>query len=114
MAREIHRVLKPGGRAVMMVYNRRSWLRMMSILLRTPLEHEDAPNIRTMTHRQFTEILSPFATHTIVPERFPVPTRLHRGVKGWLYNTCFVGAFNTLPKFMVRWSGWHLMGFATK
>ena len=40
---EAHRVLRPGGRAIFMVYNRVSWLNAMSKLMKVPLEHEDAP-----------------------------------------------------------------------
>jgi len=114
MVREIHRVLRPGGRAIMMVYNRRSWLKLMSAVMKVPLEHEDAPFIRTFTRGEFRSMLRPFGEFRIVPERFPVATRLHKGVKAFLYNKVFVGAFNVLPKFMVKWSGWHLMAFARK
>ncbi len=114
MAREIHRVLKPGGRAIMMVYNSRSWLKLLSVMMRVPLEHEDAPYLRTFTRRQFRAMLRPFSNVRIIPERFPVPTRLHSGAKALLYNRLFVGTFNLLPRAMVRWSGWHLMAFAEK
>ena len=36
---EAHRVLKPGGAAIFMVYNRYSWLKAMSMLARVALEH---------------------------------------------------------------------------
>jgi hypothetical protein len=47
-------------------------------------------------------------------ERFPVKSRLHGGLKGMLYNTLFVGAFNAVPKCIVRPFGWHIMAFASK
>jgi hypothetical protein len=50
----------------------------------------------------------------IVPERFPVKSRLHRGWKGVLFNGFFVGAFNTLPRGLVRRFGWHLLAFCVK
>ncbi|NOS99135.1 MAG: class I SAM-dependent methyltransferase [Phycisphaerales bacterium] len=114
MAAEIHRVLKPGGTAIMMVYNRRSWLRFMSKTMGVGLEHEDSPFLRLFTRREFRSVLAPFRNVRIVPERFPVATKLHRGVKAVLYNGVFVGVFNLLPRPLVRWSGWHLMAFATK
>ncbi|NUM64628.1 class I SAM-dependent methyltransferase [candidate division KSB1 bacterium] len=43
MVQELHRVLKPGGEAIMMVYNRLSWLNAMSKIMKVDLEHEDAP-----------------------------------------------------------------------
>ena len=48
-------------------------------------------------------------------ERFPVRSKLHqKGLKAFLFNTVFVGAFNAVPRPLVRKYGWHLMGFAEK
>ncbi len=114
MLREIHRVLKPGGSAILMVYNRWSWLKLMSVVMGVSLEHEDAPYLRTFSRGEFKRLLTPFRDFKIMAERFPVPTRLHRGAKAFLYNRLFVGAFNILPRFLVGRSGWHLMAFARK
>lgn len=114
MIAEIHRVLKPGGEAILMVYNRHSWLNMMRKITRVPLEHEDAPVLKKFTIGEFREMLKPFRSHRIVPERFPVKTKLHSGWKSRLFNTLFVGAFNLLPRTLVRPLGWHLMAFAVK
>jgi SAM-dependent methyltransferase len=114
MIAEIHRVLKPGGEAIMMVYNRNSWLNFMSKVTKVPLEHEDAPVLKKFSIAEYQEMLKPFKTYTIVPERFPVRTRLHSGWKSRLFNTLFVGTFNLLPRAWVRPFGWHLMAFAVK
>jgi len=114
MIAEIHRVLKPGGEAIMMVYNRLSWLNFLSKVMSVELEHEDAPVLRKFSIGEFREMLKPFSQVRIVPERFPVKTRLHKGVKAVLYNGIFVNTFNLLPKFLVRPLGWHIMAFATK
>lgn len=114
MARELHRVLRPGGQAILMVYNRYSWLNALSKLMNVGLEHEDAPVLRKYSQREFRALLHPFAQVTILPERFPVPTQLHRGLKARLYNDLFVTAFNSLPRRFIRPLGWHLMAFATK
>ena len=111
---ECHRVLKAGGSGIFMVYNRVSWLRAMSLLMRVPLEHEDAPVLRLFSITEFQQLLELFSEVEIVPERFPVASRLHGGWKGALYNGLFVGAFNALPRRLVRPLGWHLMGFCTK
>lgn len=111
---ECHRVLRPGGRAIFMVYNRISWLNALSKLMKVQLEHEDAPVLRKFSIAEFRRLLTPFATADIVPERFPVKSRLHKGWKGVAFNTMFVGTFNALPQGLVRPLGWHLMAFAKK
>jgi SAM-dependent methyltransferase len=111
---QCHRVLKPGGLAIFQVYNRHSWLNVLSKLMNVGLEHEDAPVLMKFSARELRELVSRFATVRIVPERFPVRSRLHRGWKGALYNGLFVGAFNRLPKSIVRRFGWHLLAFCVK
>jgi SAM-dependent methyltransferase len=114
LIRECHRVLKPGGEAIFMVYNRVSWLNALSKVMKVPLEHEDAPVLKKYSIAEFKALLAPFADVRIVPERFPVQSRLHKGWKGLAFNTFFVGTFNALPRAWVRPLGWHLMGFCRK
>jgi SAM-dependent methyltransferase len=111
---ECRRALAPGGEAVFMVYNRISWLNALSKLMRVELEHEDAPVLRKYSAAEFRRLLAPFSEVRIVPERFPVRSRLHGGWKGFLYNTLFVGTFNALPRAWVRPFGWHLMAFCRR
>lgn len=114
MVREMYRVLRPGGEAIVMVYNRISWLNALSKLMKVDLEHEDAPVLEKYSIGELKQMLRPFPHIRIVPERFPVESRLHRGLKGTLYNKIFVKAFNVLPRRWVRPLGWHIMAFATK
>ena len=111
---EALRVLRPGGEAIFMVYNRWSWLMALSKLMDVPLEHADAPGLTFYTIPEFQRLLAGFAGVRIVPERFPVRSRLHRGWKAALYNGLFVGAFNAVPRPIVRRFGWHLMGLCRK
>lgn len=111
---ECHRVLVPGGEAIFMVYNRVSWLNALSKIMKVPLEHEDAPVLEKYSISEFRDILSPFAHVRIVPERFPVKSRLHKGWKAAAFNGLFVGTFNALPRGWVRRFGWHLMAFCRK
>jgi ubiquinone/menaquinone biosynthesis C-methylase UbiE len=114
MVSEAYRVLKPGGEFIGMVYNRHGWLNIMSKWFKVGLEHEDAPVLDKYTAGEFKQMLSKFSHVRIIPERFPVKSRLHGGLKGFIFNTCFVSFFNLLPKAWVRGSGWHLMAFARK
>jgi ubiquinone/menaquinone biosynthesis C-methylase UbiE len=114
MIAEIHRVLRPGGEAIMMVYNKHSWLNLMRNLTNVPLEHEDAPVLKKFSASELKRLLHPFQHYRIIPERFPVKTKLHSGWKAYLFNNVFVGAFNLMPKSWIRPFGWHLMAFAAK
>jgi SAM-dependent methyltransferase len=111
---ECRRVLRPGGEAVFQVYNRISWLNGLSKLMKVPLEHEDAPVLLKYSAGEFRALLNGFRDVRIVEERFPVKSRLHGGWKGSLFNTFFVGAFNALPRPLVRRFGWHLLAFCRK
>src|SRR5262245_8345029 len=114
MLAECRRVLKPGGEAIFQVYNRWSWLNGLSKVMRVSLEHEDAPVLATFSIGEFRRLLSGFRAVRIVPERFPVRSRLHGGWKGAIYNGLFVGTFNALPRPLVSRFGWHLMAFCKK
>jgi SAM-dependent methyltransferase len=114
LVNECRRVLAPGGEAIFQVYNRISWLNLLSKVMKVGLEHQDAPVLRKYSAPEFRALLTGFRDVRLVPERFPVKSRLHGGWKGTLYNTCFVGAFNVLPRSLVRRFGWHLLAFCRK
>lgn len=114
LVEECRRVLKPEGRAIFQVYNRISWLNGLSKLMKVGLEHEDAPVLVKFSLGEFRRLLSSFREAKIVPERFPVKSRLHGGWKGALYNGAFVGTFNALPRPLVQRFGWHLLAFCRK
>ncbi len=111
---ECRRVLKPGGEAVFQVYNRISWLNALSKVMKVGLEHDDAPVLLKFSIGEFKTLVSGFREVRIVPERFPVRSRLHGGWKGTVYNGVFVGTFNALPKSLVQRFGWHLLAFCRK
>ena len=114
LVEECRRVLKPGGEAVFQVYNRVSWLNGLSKLMKVGLEHDDAPVLLKFSIGEFRRLVGGFTQVAIVPERFPVKSRLHGGWKGAVYNGLFVGTFNALPRPFVRRFGWHLLAFCRK
>ena len=114
LVQECHRVLRPGGQAIFQVYNRVSWLNALSKLMKVGLEHDDAPVLLKFSISEFRRLLSVFEETRIVPERFPVKSRLHGGWKGTVYNGLFVNAFSVLPRSFVRPFGWHLLAFCSK
>jgi ubiquinone/menaquinone biosynthesis C-methylase UbiE len=111
---EAYRVLKPGGEAILMVYNKYSWLNVLTKLTNVPLEHIDAPIYRKFSADEYKQLLKPFKRSQIVSERFPQKTQLHGNWKGKVYNEIFVRAFNLIPRVIIKPFGWHLIGFAIK
>lgn len=114
MVAEIHRVLKPGGEAILMTVNRRSWMNLLHKVMKVEIDHLDSPVFYQFTIDEFRDLLAPFADVRIVPHRFPVRTKVHGGLKGKLFNLLFVDVFNALPRSWVRRSGHHLIAYARK
>lgn len=114
MVAEIRRVLRPGGQAILMTVNSRSWLFFLQKIMKVEIDYPDSPVFHRFTIAQFRELLSPFSNIEIIPERFPVATKVHSGLKGSLFNTCFVGPFNALPRSLVGPLGHHLIAFCSK
>lgn len=114
MIKEIHRVLKPGGSAVMMMINRRSWLYLMHRLAGMKIDYMDAPVFHKLDPKQFAGIAAPFSDKRIGLYRFPVKTEVHKGWKAFLYNSLFVGGYNALPDAIIGSTGYHMLAFVTK
>lgn len=114
MVREIRRVLRPGGKAILMSYNTASWFTVLSRLGGIAPEHADAPVFRTLTPGAFRRLAHPFSRVEIIGERFPVATRLHSGWKAAVYNTAFVAPFRLVPQTLIQPFGWHLLAFAER
>jgi SAM-dependent methyltransferase len=68
---EANRVLRPGGQAILMVYNRRSWMNLLLNMPGSPVDqgHADAPGFRSYARPEFERLLAPFPDRRIVFER---------------------------------------------
>jgi len=55
-----------------------------------------------------------FSSFEILLERFPVKTRIHKGIKATLYNSLLVPVLNLIPKSLLRPFGAHLIAKAIK
>jgi 2-polyprenyl-3-methyl-5-hydroxy-6-metoxy-1,4-benzoquinol methylase len=62
MIREIQRVLKPGGTAVLMTLNRNSWMNVLRVAMRVEIDHLDSPVYRRFTFDELRAMLSGFAS----------------------------------------------------
>lgn len=114
MIKEIQRVLKPGGSALLMTINRDSWLYFLHRLVKLKIDYMDSPVFHKFNYEQFNSMLNVFDNKRIIVERFPVRTEVHKGFKAFLYNTCFVDLYNALPQRLIAKSGYHLLALVEK
>lgn len=104
--REVHRVLKPGGEARVMLYHRRSLNELVHRILSVPFEEKDelCPVVRRFTVNEARDLFRDFsevevAVRYLFGEGYG---RLFELTPHWLYDI-----------LSVRW-GWHLMIVARK
>jgi len=114
IVKEIQRVLKPGGRALLMTINRHSWLYALHKLAGMKIDYLDAPVFHRFNYAEFDQLVSPFEQRELIVERFPVKTEVHKGIKAILYNRMFVDVYNALPKALTGKTGYHLLALVTK
>lgn len=114
MVQQIHRVLKPGGRALLMSINRHSWLYFMHRVAGMKIDYMDAPVFHKLSPAEFTDVVSVFTQRDIKLYRFPVRTEVHKGWKALLYNKLFVDIYNALPQRLIGNTGYHLLAFVEK
>jgi ubiquinone/menaquinone biosynthesis C-methylase UbiE len=112
----IRRVLKPGGKAVCMFFNRRSWYTLLVRLSGTNIDHEDKdPPILTLySVAEVRKLFGAFGTVDIEMERFPTRTIKRAGPLAWVYNHGFVPLCRLVPRAMMRPFGFHIIVKAVK
>lgn len=114
VVREIRRVLRPDGLAILMVYNRRSAIYAAHRLLGLPLGHADAPGFRTHTRAEFSALIAPFAASEVRYERGLAPTRRPRGPGARILNVVVRIARQVLPASWLMATGWHMIALCRK
>ena len=114
MIAEIYRVLSPGGEAIIMALNKRSWLMFLQRVMNTEIDYMDSPEYHLFTVGDLQRMMGAFASCEIVMERFPVRTRIHTGFKAKLYNTMFVDLFNAMLSGITQRFGHHLLAYGRK
>ncbi|HXG03913.1 MAG TPA: class I SAM-dependent methyltransferase [Candidatus Binatia bacterium] len=108
---EIHRVLRPRGGCVCILYHRYSWFNALRHLGGVNVEFEDAdpPIIHTYSRREVRQLFRRFTTVNVDARYYrPTPTP-RRSPLARLYNHLFVPAMRRAPEALVRPFGWHLV-----
>lgn len=97
---EIHRVLKPGGRAIISnFYRRPSWMLLLSRLGRENIEFEDAdpPVTEFMREREILDLFDGFDVVSVSRDHYRALPIARRGWKAALYTRIFRPLYNLLP-----------------
>jgi SAM-dependent methyltransferase len=113
---EIYRVLKNGGRILIVLYHRRSWFYLLHRLtgIHIEFEDEDAPIINAYAISEVKDMFARFRNLSITCEYFQ-PERTHRkGVFPLAFNSILVPLMRVAPVKITRPFGWHLVIQATK
>jgi SAM-dependent methyltransferase len=113
---EAHRVLRPGGEAVLMVYNRRSWMWPLIRAFGAQIGsgHADAPGFRTYTREEFEGLVEAFPQRRFLAERLPFEVTRREGLSSSFVNRGLAPLRRALPDRWLRPYGWHLMAFCRK
>lgn len=103
---EVYRVLKPGGEAKIMLYNRHSLNEIVHRVTRIPFEDKDelCPVVRRYTIKEINKLFDMFQSVSVK--------------KDFVYGEGYKILFKMTPKpiynFLSKMMGWHLMISATK
>ncbi len=113
---EVLRVLKPGGEAIIMLYNKYSWFNFAAAVSGTNIEHKDkdAPIIRRYSTGECRKLFGDFTNVRIHVDRFPKRTVKFDNLFAKFNNYLLVPFFEILPGAIKQPLGWHIMIRADK
>lgn len=113
---EIYRVLKPGGKILALLHNRRSWYALFAKLTGTNMiaEAKDPPVNKLHSQKEARKLFKRFSDIRIFFDRFPYKTNRRTGGLFNLYNYVFVPLSTLVPKAAIRPFGWYMITTAVK
>ena len=114
---EIHRVLKPGGRAIISnFYRRPSWMLLLSRLGRVNIEFEDAdpPVTDFMREHEILGLFDGFEIESVSRDHYRALPIARRGWKAALYRWGFRPLYNLLPVALAQRFAYKLSVTAVK
>ncbi len=103
--KEIRRVLKPGGRAVIShFYRKPSWMYYLSRFGRENIEFkdEDAPITDFFTEKEIFSMFEGFKIEEAVQEHYRVLPTARKGYKANIYTWIFLPLYNLLPESLAK------------
>lgn len=103
--REIRRVLKPGGRAIIShFYRRPSWMYWISKLGRENIEYkeEDPPVNDFLTEKEILDMFVGFEIVEAVQDHYRALPVARTGLKAFLYTWVFRPLYNLLPEALAK------------
>lgn len=108
---EIWRVLRPGGKILVILYHKRSWFYLLHKIsgVNVEFESDDAPIVNAYTKSELRQLFSRFSNiNTKCEYYYPTPTK-RKGTLPLLFNIIVVPAMKIIPKAIIRNFGWHLV-----
>jgi ubiquinone/menaquinone biosynthesis C-methylase UbiE len=115
--REIRRVLKPGGRAMIShMYRRHSWMYYLSKYGRENIEFkdEDAPVTHFVRDSEALAMFDGFAIEATEQDHYRCLPIARSGLKAMLYTYCFKPVYNLLPTTIAKRFAYKLSVIAVK
>lgn len=100
--REIHRVLKPGGQAMVSIYYKYSWKILLTKLGRINFEftHEDAPITRLFSKEEMRRLFSGFRDVRVLLGHTRATRSPRTGPLATAFNSVLRPTYNLLPRFV--------------
>ena len=108
---EMFRVLRPGGKMMVILYHRRSWFYLLHKLTGVNIEFgdKDAPIINAYTRQELRSLFGNLRNVKIDCEHYyPLPTN-RTGLLSVVYNYAFVPGIKIVPVGLIKHFGWHLV-----